>query len=245
MIHYHGMPITPGSAAIAAISRGHAFLSFRYPDQLGIVLDVCRSFAVDNGAFSAWRSGNPIKDWTPYFEWLSVVSRFPKFDFAVIPDVIDGEVQDNIRLYAAFREYFHERTDIGAMVWHMHEPLEHLAYLVHVAGRQGVVCLGSSGEFASVGNAKWWDRMGDAMGVACDEYGFPKCRLHGLRMLDPRVFGKLPLASADSTNIARNIGIDLAWVGTYTPPNKEVRAMVLRERIESHQAAHRWQPPGK
>ena len=50
MIHYHGLPITPATAALAAIKGGHAFVSFRYPDQLGLLLDVCQSFAVDNGA---------------------------------------------------------------------------------------------------------------------------------------------------------------------------------------------------
>ncbi|MGK9559302.1 hypothetical protein O6495_24055, partial [Salmonella enterica subsp. enterica] len=41
------------------------------------------------------------------------------------------------------------------------------------------------------------------------------------------------LASADSTNVARNIGIDSAWKGTYSPQSKETRAYVLAERIES------------
>ena len=49
MIHYHGLPITPATASRAAVSGGHAFVSFRYPDQLGLVLEVCQSFAVDNG----------------------------------------------------------------------------------------------------------------------------------------------------------------------------------------------------
>ncbi|MHC5537412.1 hypothetical protein ACYOEI_04160 [Singulisphaera rosea] len=59
-------------------------------------------------------------------------------------------------------------------------------------------------------------------------------------MLDPKIFSRFPFASADSTNIARNIGIDGKWRGTYTPPNMECRAQVMRERIESHQAAARW-----
>ncbi len=63
MIHYHGLPITPATAAVRAISGGHAFVSFRHPEQLTIALEVAQSFAVDNGAFSAWRSGEPIDDW--------------------------------------------------------------------------------------------------------------------------------------------------------------------------------------
>ena len=59
-------------------------------------------------------------------------------------------------------------------------------------------------------------------------------------MLNPEVFGRLPFASADSTNIGRNIGIDQAWRGTYTPPTKEARALVMRQRIESVNAPDRW-----
>lgn len=95
MIHYHGLPITPASAALAAISGGHAFVSFRYPEQLGIALEVCQSFAVDNGAFSAWKSGKPVADWTRYYEWVAFLHRLPSFDFAVIPDVIDGDEAAN------------------------------------------------------------------------------------------------------------------------------------------------------
>ena len=54
MIHYHGLPITPATAALRAISGGHAFISFMHPDQLTIALESSQSFAVDNGAFSAW-----------------------------------------------------------------------------------------------------------------------------------------------------------------------------------------------
>ena len=61
-------------------------------------------------------------------------------------------------------------------------------------------------------------------------------------MLNPDVFSRLPFSSADSTNIAQNIGIDSAWRGTYTPPSKECRALVMRERIESHQATTFWEP---
>ena len=56
------------------------------------------------------------------------------------------------------------------------------------------------------------------------------------------MFSRLPLASADSTNIGRNIGIDQAWRGTYTPPDKATRARVMRARIESVNAPAVWTP---
>lgn len=102
------------------------------------------------------------------------------------------------------------------------------------------VCIGSSGEYATIGTDAWWARMAEAMRAVVDDYGRVPCKLHGLRMLNPKVFGRLPFASADSTNIARNIGIDSAWRGTYLPATKEARAQVMRERIEHSQSALTW-----
>jgi len=241
MIHYHGTPITPQSACCAAISGGHAFISFRYPSQLGLALEVCQSFAVDNGAFSAWKSGSPVTDWRGYYEWVAELHRYPSFDFAVIPDVIDGDEQANDALLAEWPWSGSAKSGwVGAPVWHLHESLDRLHRLATEWPR---VCLGSSGEYATVGNAHWWSRIAEAMDVVCDKGGNPICKLHGLRMLDPNVFSRLPFSSADSTNIAKNVGIDSAWRGTYTPASKDVRALVMRERIESHQSLTFWDRP--
>ena len=240
MIHYHGLPITPATAARAAVSGGHAFVSFRYPDQLGLVLEVCQSFAVDNGAFSAWKSGEPVTDWSRYYAWVAELHRYPSFDFAVIPDVIDGDEQANDALVAEWPwRGTAKGGSVGAPVWHMHESIDRLQRLAREWHR---VCLGSSGQYATVNNARWWNRIAEAMNAVCDKNGNPVCKLHGLRMLNPDVFSRLPFASADSTNIAQNVGIDSAWRGTYTPPSKECRALVMRERIESHQAKTFWEP---
>jgi hypothetical protein len=80
----------------------------------------------------------------------------------------------------------------------------------------------------------WWTRIDQAMRTVCDQQGRPLVKLHGLRMLNPKVFTQLPFASADSTNIGRNVGIDKNWAkGNYPPPTKEARAQVMRLRIES------------
>lgn len=233
MIHYHGLPITPDTAAEAAVGGGHAFVSFSAPGQLGVAVQVCQSFAIDNGAFSAWRSGNPVTDWSDFYAWAADAKRIPSCDFAVIPDVIDGGEQDNDALLAEWPlpRWF------GAPVWHMHESLERLERLAADWPR---ICIGSSGEYSQIGTFRWWQRISHAMRVICDDSGRPTCRLHGLRMLDPEVFSRLPFSSADSTNIGRNIGIDQKWRGTYTPPTKEARAAVMRSRIESHNAPARY-----
>lgn len=238
MIHYHGLPINPATSARAAVSGGHAFVSFRYPDQLGLVLECCQSFAVDNGAFSAWKSGDPVTDWIPYYGWVAELHNYPSFDFAVIPDVIEGDEKANDALLDEWPWKSPKSLGVGAPVWHMHESLDRLKRLALGWPR---VCIGSSGQYATVGDSRWWGRIAEAMNTVCDN-GTPICKLHGLRMLNPDVFSRLPFASADSTNIAQNIGIDSAWRGTYTPPNKDVRAMVMRERIESHQATTFWEP---
>lgn len=240
MIHYHGLPITPATAARAAVIGGHAFVSFRYPDQLGLAVEVCQSFAVDNGAFSAWKSGKPVTDWSSYYAWVDELRNFPSFDFAVIPDVIDGDEQANDALVSEW-PFTARHAFCGAPVWHMHEPIGRLSRLAHAWPR---ICIGSSGQYATVGDDKWWRRMAESMNAVTDRNGLPITKLHGLRMLNPEVFSKLPLASADSTNIAQNIGIDSAWRGTYMPINKDARAQVMRGRIEASQSAPVWEKQG-
>ena len=234
MIHYHGLPITPATVAHKAIEAGHAFVSFRHNDQLTIAIEVCQSFAIDNGAFSAWKSGNPVKDWTEFYDWALNLKKVPNCDFAVIPDVIDGSEADNDALLkdCPLPNWF------GAPVWHMHESLERLEQLANTYVR---VCLGSSGEYSTVGTQQWWSKIGQAMRVICDDLGRPCCKLHGLRMLDTEIFTKLPFSSADSTNIGRNVGIDVHWKhGNYLPPTKEMRAQVMRSRIEAHNSPSVW-----
>lgn len=234
MIHYHGLPITPATVAAKAIEAGHAFVSYAHPDQLSIAIELCQSFAIDNGAFSAWKSGKPIIDWNGFYDWALNIKKIPSCDFAVIPDVIDGNESDNDALLkdCPLPNWF------GAPVWHMHESLERLEQLANTYVR---VCIGSSGEYSTVGSQSWWSKIGQAMRVICDDMGRPICKLHGLRMLDPAIFTKLPFASTDSTNIGRNVGIDNNWkVGNYQPPTKEMRAQVMRSRIESHNAPATW-----
>lgn len=233
MIHYHGLPITPEDAAAIILAGGHAFISFAHPEQLTLACEVCQSFALDNGAFSVWRTkGGNRQDWTDYYRWTERVLRLPGCDWAVIPDVIGGGEEANDALLA---EWPHGQR--GVPVWHMQESLHRLAALVAAWPR---VAIGSAGQFASVGTDKWWNRMCEIMSIICDSDGLPRCKVHGLRMLDSEVFSRLPLASADSCAVARNIGIDAAWTGSYRPPTKATRGVVLRARIEATNGASAW-----
>jgi hypothetical protein len=231
VIPYHGGPITPATAALKAWSGRHAFVSFTRPEQLPLAAQVCQSFALDNGAFSLWKAKIPVA-WQAFYAWVADWRRHPGFDFAVIPDVIEGSEADNDALLAEWPFPRHE----GAAVWHTDESVDRLVRLAHEWPR---VCIGSSGEHDVSRPARFLAHVRKCLAAICDDDGFPVCKLHGLRMLNPAIFSQLPLASADSTNVARNIGLDSAWRGTYRPKSKETRALILAERIEAVNGACR------
>ncbi|ELD8288965.1 hypothetical protein QJD89_004630, partial [Salmonella enterica] len=56
MIHYHGGPITPDTCAMKAWKGRHAFISFAHSGQINLAAEYCQSFALDNGAFTAWKA---------------------------------------------------------------------------------------------------------------------------------------------------------------------------------------------
>ncbi|MGI9158773.1 MAG: hypothetical protein ACR2K1_03375 [Saprospiraceae bacterium] len=232
MIHYHGLPITPTEVLVSAMKGRHVLVSYAHRDQLDLAAQICQSVVLDNGAFSAWKSGKPL-DYSGYVAWAEKWIRHPAVDWCLIPDVIDGSEVDNNALVERFP--FHSAVSVP--VFHMHESLRRLDWLSRRFRR---VALGSSGEFATVGNATWWARMHDIMRTVCGGSDTPRVKLHGLRMLNPKVFTKLPLSSADSCNVARNIGIDKAWARAYAPANKTGRAIIIADRIEAHQSAERW-----
>ena len=235
MIHYHGGPITPGSVAYEVWGGRHAMVSFAHPQQIDIAASVCQSFTLDNGAFSAWRAGNPITDWSPFYTWAEQWLGHPACDWALIPDVIDGTEDENDALI----HHWPLGKVAGVPVWHLHESIGRLERLSHEWPR---IALGSSGAYADIGTPSWWKRIGQAMEAVCNFDDRARCKLHGLRMLDPAVYTRIPFASADSTNVARNIGLDGRWRGPYLPKSKELRGRILVERIEAHQAPHTWSP---
>ena len=231
MIHYHGTPMTPEADMIRAFRGRHAMVSFEDPRQIEVATEICQSVVLDNGAFSAWRAGKAY-DFSGYYEWAGKWLKHPCVEWAVIPDVIDGDEEANERLVGQW-----PYGKLGVPVWHLHESLARLKWLCKVWPR---VALGSSGDYADPGAPKWWNRMAQVMRVATDEAGMPRCKLHGLRMLDPVIYSHLPLSSADSCNVARNVGIDQAWNGPYAPASRAQRALIMMDRIEAHASASRW-----
>jgi hypothetical protein len=237
VIHYHGTPCGATREDVARFLSGrHAFVPWLRCEDIGTAAEVCQSFAVDCSAYTAWKSGEPITDWSGYYAWVEEWRQHPAFDWAIIPDVIDGDEAANDALLAEW-----PWDCDGVPVWHLHESLDRLDRLCSAYPR---IALGSSGQWATPGAAGWWNRMAEALDVACDEHGRPRCRLHGLRMLDPAVFCSLPLASADSTNAVRNSS-SFSRFGMYVPPNASTRMGIIAERIEKHQSPALWQRSGQ
>jgi hypothetical protein len=235
MIHYHGTPIGGSRQDAARFLVGrHALVPFLRQDDLAAVLECSQSFMLDNSAFSHWKSGRGQVDFEAYCIWVDSLRWHPGFDFCLIPDVIDGVEADNRALVNQWLTRWHGPAafSVGAPVWHLHESLEWLAHLVRVFP---VVAFGSSGEFKTPGSTAWRRRMEEAMGVACDAEGRPKCRLHGLRMLSVKVFTDYPFRSADSTNASVNSGA-LDRYGMYPPVTRAQRAAVIADRVEAYNA---------
>lgn len=234
MIHYHGGPITPETCAYRVWNGRHAFVSFAHPGQIELAASICQSFALDNGAFSLWKAGTQT-DWPAYYDWCGEWLPHPACDWAVIPDVIGGTERDNDNLIEQWP--FGHR---GVPVWHLNESAQRLANLSDQWPR---VALGSAAEYDVSRPSRCIQRLAEVLPQISDDNGTPRVKLHGLRMLNPEVVTRVPLSSADSTNVARNIGIDGAWRGRNAPATKETRAQVLVERIEQHQSPAVMAPP--
>lgn len=238
MRHIHGTPIGGSRQDAARFLIGRdALVPFHRQDDMGVVGDVCRSFVFDNGAFSVWKRG-AVLDVSGYMAWVRDWCKHPGFEWALIPDVIEGNEADNDALISEFQSA--GLALYGVPVWHLHESIDRLSRLCH---EWRTVAIGSSGQWATPGTSWWWARIGEVLDEICDDQGRPPGRLHGLRMLDPEIFSRIPLASADSTNAAVNCG-SLSRFGSYLPPTSAQRAAVIAERIESFNSSAVWTRQG-
>ena len=128
----------------------HCLVSYEHPEQIVEATEVCQSVVLDNGAFSAWRQGKPY-DFDGYYEWCEKWLKHPAVEWAVIPDIIDGDEEANEKLVSQWPHGYH----LGVPVWHMHEGLARLKWLA----QQSLwprVAIGSSGEYADPGSTPWW-----------------------------------------------------------------------------------------
>ena len=90
MLHYHGTPITPRSQLENMATRNFC-VSFASPQDLRTCLRIGQSVMFDNGAFSTKTRGYAF-DRNGFYRWVEPHLAHPHW--AVVPDVIDGTVED-------------------------------------------------------------------------------------------------------------------------------------------------------
>lgn len=214
MIHYHGTPLTPRSELLKMAGK-HFCVSFANPGDADWCLANGQSVIWDSGAFSAFTKGAAV-DWVKYYAWLEPRLSHPHW--AIIPDVIDGSVEQQKELVATwpFSEF------LGAPVWHMALPI---GYLIELCERWPRVCFGSSGRYWQVGSPAWAQRADEA---------FNEIERRGLRPWVHMLRGlalcgdRWPFASADSVNVARNF------------KDSNVCPERMARRIDAIQCPPRW-----
>lgn len=216
MMHYHGTPITPISAIMELAGRCFC-VSHAAPQDVARVHMIGQSVMLDNGAFSAWKSGKQT-NWSGYYQWCDQWLDYPT-TWAVIPDVIDAGTQEQDAL---LREWPHGHK--GAPVWHMDEPIYRLLRLCDEWPR---VCVGSTAEYAIVLSDAWCRRMDEAFNELASRHK----RMPWLHMLrGMQLSGKqYPFGSVDSTDLARNHHL----------PHQTPRKMA--DRWDGAQCPARWE----
>lgn len=190
MIHYHGTPLTPRAALLRMAGKCFC-VSFAEPRDAGWCIAHGQSVMLDNGAFSAYTRGNKI-DFKAFAGWVEPMLGHP--NWAVIPDVIGGDVEDQRALVAQWPH----PPFLSAPVWHLDKPL---AYLLELADGWPRICWGSAGPYWQVGSETWARRADEAWN-ALERRGL-RPWVHMLRGLD-LCGDRWPFASADSVNVARN-----------------------------------------
>lgn len=190
MIHYHGTPLTPRSELMKMAGKCFC-VSYAAPQDADWCLSHGQSVMWDNGAFSAFTKGTPL-DPSAFAAWVEPRLGHPHW--AVVPDVIDGDVAAQRAMMATWP---HPRP-LSAVVWHMALPID---WLLELADGWPRIAFGSSGAYWQVGS-ELWERRADEAWNALDRSGRRPWvhMMRGLALCGDR----WPFASADSVNVARN-----------------------------------------
>lgn len=225
--HYHGTPITPREE-LYTVPGHHFCVSYADPRDVEICHQIGQGVMLDNGAFTFWSRTGPGNlassyFWDGFMDWAEPWLDYPT-TWAVIPDVIDGTEEQNDKLLV---QWFQRRLLKGVPVWHMHESLDRLQRLSHGYGK---VCIGSSGEYATLGTDKWHRRMNEAFNQIVKENGSVPW-VHMLRGMN-MTGGIYPFASVDSANGARN------HKGSWRQNSRPLKAML--DDMDAVQCPGRW-----
>lgn len=218
-VYYHGTPITPRSELYKLTGKNFC-VSFMWPNDIDVCLSIGQSVLMDNGAFSAFTKGKTIEE-KKLYQWLETKLRHPHK--AIILDVIGGDVDQQREA----RKRWPFSKELSWAVWHLDKPM---SYLQEIVDEYGSVCFGSAGEYWQIGTDKWMRRMDEAFSLLSKMKIMPW--VHGLRMSAQA--GDWPLASVDSTNVARNHN------GSSKCPPKDILKMA--QKIESVHQPKIWVP---
>lgn len=210
-----GLPLTP--IHLLEQLEGQSFcLSYATRNRLGRQLDDAVRLVgddgilmLDNGAFSAWRSGVPM-DVDGFARWAAdICERCPQA-VVVVPDVIDGDelANDDMRL-----DFSGAMLEAGVfipaermmVVWHMHESIDRLTGMIE--GGYQYIAIGSSGQYAKVGTPEWHARIREAFDhierfCAESEGAYVRPWIHMMRAQSEA--HRYPFDSADSCSLAVN-----------------------------------------
>lgn len=176
-------------------------MSFANPGDAEWCLQNGQSVLWDNGEYVFYRRrlalaaqgvAAPELDRAKFYAWVEPKLGHPHW--AVIPDVIDGTIEQQKELVAQWPF----PKSLSAPVWHTGLSVD---YLLELADNWPRICFGSSGAYWQVGSASWERRTDEAFN-ALEKRGLRPWvhMLRGLAMCGDR----WPFASADSVNVARN-----------------------------------------
>ncbi len=201
----HGTPITP--AKLLDQMDGESFcVSFADPRNIAKIIELQNPkgmLLLDNGAFSHWKQGKGQIDRNKFFEWANDIQHECPVAVAVIPDVIEGNEEQNWQ-EAAYA--VHELSDFPerlAFCWHMNDSIEQLR---RAATLFNVVAIGSCAEYDVQKNRPaYLERLREAS-MMLDYVEMTRGRRPWVHLM--RGVAVLPevirFESADSTNVARN-----------------------------------------
>ncbi len=213
-VHFHGTPLTPRSE-LQKLAGKNFCVPFSDPRDGDWCLANAQSIIWDNGGFNAFTQGKVVNR-DKLYAWLEPRLGHPHF--AVIPDVIDGSVEQQKALVA---EWPFDAW-LGAPVWHTALPLD---YLIELADEWPRICFGSSGRYWQVGSDDWCRRTDEAFNALAKRGPLPW--VHMLRGM--ALAGDVwPFASVDSVNVARN------FKDAKTDPERMAR------RIDAVQSPIKW-----
>lgn len=205
-------------AVLYTLAGKHFMVSHAAPQDSQRCHDIGQSVALDNGAFSVWKSGRKA-NWPAFYAWAERWLAYPT-TWAIPPDVINAPSQEQDAL---LNEWPHGKRQ-SAPVWHMDEPIYRLCRLVDDGWRH--VCIGSTDIYADVLSAAWEARMDETWNQLTLTFGRAPW-IHMLRGMQCSGL-RWPFASVDSSDVAQN----------HNRPQNTARAMA--DRWDAKQCQERW-----